>query len=71
MLSSDVSEATPHRRVYSVQEAAAELSVSRSHLYAMREAGLIKFSKLLNRTVITAAELDRVVAKLEAERGAA
>ncbi|WP_035871218.1 helix-turn-helix domain-containing protein [Cucumibacter marinus] len=55
------------RRAYSPAEAAAELGISRSHLYRLRNEGLIKFSKLLGRTLITESEIDRVVATLEEE----
>ncbi len=55
------------KRLLSVTEAAIQLGISRSHLYTLQKAGVIRFSKLLGRTVVTQAELDRVVASLETE----
>ena len=60
----------PHngaKRILSVTEAAMQLGISRSHLYTLHKAGVIRFSKLLGRTVVTQVEIDRVVASLEAE----
>ena len=53
--------------VLSVSAAARRLGVSRSHLYALRDAGELRFAKLLGKTVVTAAELDRLVASLDAQ----
>ena len=64
--------ATALRNVYSVPEAAAALGVSRSTLYNMQRAGLIRFGKILTRTVVGVDEVDRVAANATAlDRGAA
>ena len=55
------------KKLVSVNEAAAQLGVSRSHLYAMQKAGLIRYAKLLGKTVIAQSEVDRLV--LLAEQG--
>ena len=51
-------------RLHSVTEAARLIGVSRSHLYAMKAAGLIRFGKLLNKTVVTDNEIERVIASV-------
>ncbi len=54
-------------RVYSVSAAAKVIGVSRSHLYEMKAAGLIRFGKLLGKTVVTASEIDRVISSIETD----
>lgn len=66
MLHDDMT-ATVTKKLVSVNEAAAQLGVSRSHVYAMQKAGLIRFAKLLGKTVIAQSEVDRLVDA--AERG--
>lgn len=56
-------------RCYSVIDAARMLGCSRSHLYQLNKGGRIRFAKLLGKTVVTASEIDRVVAALEHEGG--
>lgn len=51
-------------RFYSVTDAASRLGFSRSHLYAMKAAGLIKFGKVLGKTVVSDVEIERVVASI-------
>lgn len=58
---------TTNKRLYSIAEAATILGVGRTTIYVMRKAGLIRFGKLLNRTVISAEEIDRVVADATAQ----
>ncbi len=53
------------KRLYSVSEAAKILGVSRPHLYTLKAKGLIRFGKLLGRTVVSASEIDRIVSSLE------
>ena len=57
-------KATTNPRFYSVTDAARRLGFSRSHLYAMKAAGLIKFGKVLGKTVVSDAEIERVVASV-------
>ena len=66
MLHNDVTAAVT-KKLVSVNEAAAQLGVSRSHIYAMQKAGLIRSAKLLGKTVIAQSEVDRLVDA--AERG--
>jgi len=70
--SADASATALAKRLYSVPEAAAALGVSRSTLYSMQRAGLIRFGKILTRTVVGVDEVDRVAANATAlDRGAA
>lgn len=59
----------------SVTAAAAELGVSRSHVYQLRARGLLGFARCAGRTVVPRSELDRLIgdltAQATAERGAA
>lgn len=58
-----VRDATPpQRQAFSVVEAAQTLGCSRSHLYNLRDRGGIEFRKIGNRTVVTAAEIARLLA---------
>ena len=57
----------PLNRLFSVKQAASALSVSSSQLYNLRRRGVIRFGKLGCRTVVTQAELDRVIASVETE----
>ena len=54
-------------RVFSVRDAAAVLGVSRSTLYELNKRGEIGFGKVGGRTVIPRSEIDRVLAKVDAE----
>lgn len=49
------------RLAYPVPEAAYRLGISRSRLYAMNKEGLVEFVKLGRRTVVTDAELRRLL----------
>ncbi len=55
-------KATTTPRFYSLTAAAQALGVSRSHLYAMNTAGLIKFGNILGKRVVSDIEIARVVA---------
>lgn len=48
-----------NRLAYPVEEAAEQLSISRSALYALQREGRIHFTKIGRRTVIRADELRR------------
>ena len=53
---------TPARRfAYSVPEAAAQLSVSKNHLWKLIERGVVRQVRLGGRVVVPASELDRVL----------
>ena len=47
---------------YSIAEAAAQLSVSRRHLYRLIDTGAIRRVKIGQRVVIPASEIDRLIA---------
>ncbi len=55
-------EAITRPAAYSIPEAAAQLSVSRSHLYQLIDRGLIRRVKIGHRSVIPATEIDRLLA---------
>ncbi|WP_040441472.1 helix-turn-helix domain-containing protein [Roseibium aggregatum] len=56
-------------RVFSVSDAARMLGVSRSHMYTLRSEGVIRFVKLLNRTVVPASEIERVLSSGDSASG--
>lgn len=56
-------------RLYSVGDAARILGVSRPHLYTLKAKGLIRFGKILGRTVVSASEIDRLVSSIENDSG--
>lgn len=45
---------------FSIPEAAAQLSVSRSHIYQLIDRGQVKRVKIGSRSVIPASEIDRL-----------
>ena len=49
----------------SVSEAARRLGISRTHLYNLRAAGSVRFSKLFGRTVVSRSEIERIIATAE------
>jgi excisionase family DNA binding protein len=53
--------ATARPAGYSIPDAAAQLSVSRSHLYQLIDRGLIRRVKIGARSVIPASEIDRLI----------
>jgi excisionase family DNA binding protein len=60
MSRSDVDVTEP--RGFTVNEAAARLSVSRATLYRMRDDNQISFKKIRGRTIVPASEVRRIVA---------
>lgn len=60
MARSDVDVTEP--RGFTVNEAAARLSVSRATLYRMRDDNQISFKKVRGRTIVPASEVRRIVA---------
>ena len=46
---------------YSIPSAATQLAISRSHLYSLINRGLIRRVHIGHRSVISAAEIDRVL----------
>ena len=46
---------------YSIPDAAAQLSISRSHLYQLINRGLIRRVHIGHRSVISAVEIDRLL----------
>jgi|LULE01.1.fsa_nt_gb excisionase family DNA binding protein len=65
---SSIREAEPPR-VFSITDAAEMLGVSRSHMYTLRSEGVIRFVKLLNRTVVPASEIERVLSSGDSASG--
>lgn len=55
------------KRVYSVAEAARLLGVSRSTAYKLNRLGQLGFAKIAGRTVVPGAEIDRLLAEIEAQ----
>lgn len=53
------------RLTYSLAETAEILGVSRSAIYRLVKRGLLKQSKILNKTVFTKSEIDRFISTLE------
>ncbi len=53
------------RKLWSMADAAATLSISRMHLYEMVNTGQIATVKIGRRRFVTDAELERYVASLE------
>ena len=47
---------------FSPREAASQLTISRSHLYNLIKKGEIRVAKIGARTVVPAAEIDRLLA---------
>jgi excisionase family DNA binding protein len=54
---------TPARRAYPMREASQMLSVSRSSLYRHADQGKIKFIRIGGRTLVPAAEIERLSAE--------
>ena len=52
-----------HRLTYPIDEAAEQLSISRSQLYALQRQGRIRFQKIGRRSIITHDELQRFLAQ--------
>jgi len=52
---------TPSRAALTMQEAAAALGVSRSHLYGLADRGELRLIRLGRRTLVPVSELDRLV----------
>ncbi|WP_057966339.1 MULTISPECIES: helix-turn-helix domain-containing protein [Mycobacteriaceae] len=60
-------DATPSRPVlYTMEETAEILRVSREYLYRMRQRGQLTVVKFGRRTLVEAAEIERVVAAARA-----
>ena len=53
------------KRLFTIRETCSALGCSRSHLYSLEKRGLVRFGKLLGKTVVTAAEIDRLVSAVE------
>ncbi|MGV0675651.1 helix-turn-helix domain-containing protein [Mycolicibacterium fortuitum] len=59
-MSENVAASTPPK-LYTVEEAAEILRVSREYLYRMRQRGEITVVKFGRRTLVEASEIDRVI----------
>jgi excisionase family DNA binding protein len=59
-------ELVRRRKLWPTNEAAYQLGIARSTLYDWERAGLINFVKVGGRTFVADAELDRFVARAEA-----
>lgn len=58
---------SPRPAALSIPEAAAQLGISRSHLYGLLDAGVIRSVRLGRRRLIPASEIDRVLEEGAAE----
>lgn len=47
--------------LFTIEEAIAELRISRSHLFALRRRGLIETVKLGSRTAVPRREITRII----------
>ncbi|MFT9663679.1 helix-turn-helix domain-containing protein [Mycobacteroides abscessus subsp. abscessus] len=59
---SSANEAAPRRVLFTMEEAAEELRVSREYLYRMRKNGELTVVKFGRRVLVEATEIDRVIA---------
>jgi excisionase family DNA binding protein len=66
MNENNAAASTPPHVLYTMDEAAEVLRVSREHLYRMRSKGQLVVVKFGRRTLVEAAEIDRVIAAARA-----
>ena len=48
-----------------VTEAARQLGISRAYIYNLHKSGAVRFSKLFGKTVVSQAEINRIIVAAE------